>query len=280
MERTNTPVEGGETSSPVEKEQGTDGEPKVGVFHDPSKGPHNPVPKRVALVAMGRSHHDYSSECLVNGSPYGRYDEVWGINAAGMTFRCDRVFIMDAPVFIEQRFRGGNPVPSDELYLKFMKNPLNRVITTFPHPDYPSTLAYPLREVVNRTRYTYYNTAVPYAISYAAWLGVKSLTIFGADYTYPDAHVAESGRACAEWAIQNAMMLGVEITIARSSTLLDTHQGPRARFYGYPEGVEFDVTEKEDGEILISAWRPGEKDTLGVPIGPPQGGLGNDPETI
>jgi hypothetical protein len=48
--------------------------------------------------------------------------------------------------------------------------------------------------VINSCGIAYFNNTAAYAVAYAVHIGVKKITLFGCDYTYPNAHDAEKGR--------------------------------------------------------------------------------------
>ena len=106
----------------------------------------------------------------------------------------------------------------------------------------------------------------PYAVAYAIWLGVKKITLFGCDFTYPNAHDAEKGRACVEFWLGIATERGIEISVPKTTSLLDAMYTQAARFYGYDcvelcfersnDGIKVKMTEKTElpGADEIEEW--------------------------
>jgi hypothetical protein len=83
-------------------------------------------------------------------------------------------------------------------------------------------------------------------------MGATKITCFGMDFTYPDAHDAEKGRACVEFWLGVAPRAGSSSRCRRH----DAHGRiyPRAgveRFYGY-DCVELAVKRNEAGHIVVS----------------------------
>jgi hypothetical protein len=81
------------------------------------------------------------------------------------------------------------------------------------------------------------------------------------DFTYPDAHDAEKGRACVEFWLGIAAARGVELEVPKTTSLMDAMYPRDKRFYGYDcvelefkrgrgrrDGVEF-----KDRETLPTA---------------------------
>jgi hypothetical protein len=58
---------------------------------------------------------------------------------------------------------------------------------------------FPLKEVATGLGFCYFNNTVAYAVAYAIWSKVKTLCLYGIDYTYKNVSMAESGRACVEF---------------------------------------------------------------------------------
>jgi hypothetical protein len=91
-----------------------------------------------------------------------------------------------------------------------------------PHPDYPGLVAFPLQDVMNALGGVgYFNSTAAYAVAFAVAIGVEKITLFGFDFTYPNAHQAEQGRACVEFYLGMAKARGIEIGLPNSTTLMD-----------------------------------------------------------
>jgi hypothetical protein len=183
---------------------------------------------RVALVALGHSCTNYMELAFGAGGRHRIWDETWGVNAAGDVICCDRIFHMDDIRIQESRAAAGNEKVA--AMLAWMKTHPGPIMTSKAYPDYPGLVEYPLEEVVNHLGATYFNNTVPYAIAYAAHIGVKELHLYGVDYSYPNILDAEKGRACSEYWIRAAQERGCEVSVAQNSTIMDAFTGIP---YGY-----------------------------------------------
>jgi hypothetical protein len=83
-------------------------------------------------------------------------------------------------------------------------------------------------------------------VAYAIHKGVTKITCFGMDFTYPDAHDAEKGRACVEFWLGIAAQRGIELAVPKTTTLLDACEPLEKRFYGY-DCVELGITRNDAG---------------------------------
>lgn len=188
-------------------------------------------PRRVALVACGLSNQMFLTDCGRHGGPHALFDEVWVVNAMAPTIRHDRAFIMDDLRDMQRRGQEKNLVDllSMEQWARTHPGP---IYTSRAYPEYPGSIDFPLDAVANDLGHFYFNTTLAYAIGYATWLKVEALALYGCDFTYPNAHHAESGRACAEFHLREAMRRGMVVNVAKGCTLLDMHKQGTS-LYGY-----------------------------------------------
>ena len=200
--------------------------------------------RRVAIVAMGASHADYVLHSAAAGGRHALFDEVWAINAMGGTIDCDLVFAMDQPAYLKAKGETEGEMAGYAAWLRKIRVP---VLTTKPDREIcPMSEEYPLEAVLGKLPYAYFDNTVAYAVAYAIASGtVEQLSLYGCDFTYPDQHVSERGRACVEFLLGQAVARGMLIGTARSSTLLNASGGPR--FYGYNGGV----TVEPDGRVTL-----------------------------
>jgi len=187
------------------------------------------VPYTVAIVAMGPSRNDYINECISKSSRFQVADETWAINAMGSIIQHDRLFVMDdLPYFHKVSKETNKPLIGYNDWLHKHPGP---VYAQKAYKDFPGSVAYPLENVLNVIQYPYINNTTAYALCYAIYLGVKHIKLYGMDFTYANNRgFAEAGRACIEHWIRDACWRGIKVTIAPSSTLMDTHN---RQFYGY-----------------------------------------------
>jgi hypothetical protein len=201
-----------------------------------------PVPHSVAIVAMGKSFSAYVFNAARKGDRRLLADETWAIVAMAGVIQHDRLFLMDdIPNIL------GPTVPTDKCMAGmwgWLKDHPGPIYTSKAYPEYPGSVEFPLEDVVETVGMPYFSTSVAYAIGYAIHIGVKELQFYGCDFTYPDRHIAESGRACCEFLIAIAMGHGIKIVIAEDSTLLDTSDVKR-RLYGYVDPPKITIDTKE-----------------------------------
>ena len=188
--------------------------------------------KTVALLGLGPSVTDYLEMTKRIGGRHKLADETWCINALGDVFACDLIFHMD-DVRIQEVRAKANSDSNISVMLEWLKTCKTPVITSRTHEDYPSLVAFPLEEVINKYKLEYFNSTAAYAIAYAIHTGVKKLIIFGHDFTYPDAHDAEKGRACVEFWCGVAISHGMKLDFPPSTTLMDALHTREERLYGY-----------------------------------------------
>lgn len=201
----------------------------------------------VSIVALGPSSLSYVQMMEGLGGRHAFCDEVWGINSYGDVLACDRVFHMDDVKVQEQRSANNPKIGRMIESLKRFSGP---VVTSRAYPDYPNFVAYPLEDVINAVGTPYFNCTPAYAIAYAIYLGVRRISLFGLDFTWPNAHDAEQGRACCEYWVGRAMQRGIEVFVCNTSSLMDANVPSDLKFYGYDTqrvSVEF-----ADGRARVS----------------------------
>lgn len=207
---------------------------------------------RIAVVALGPSGTDYVRVAETAGDKKQLFDEVWAINGFGGVLQCDRTFHMDDVRVQEKRAEGGNQKIGN--MLKMLKQHPGPVYTSRVHPDYPSLVEYPLEAVINATRCRpYFNNTVAYAIALAiSGVGlpenVTELSVYGADFTYPNAPTVEKGRGCCEYWIGIATAKGIDVSVPHSSSLMGACEG--TSLYGY-DTQRVSATMHEDGNVRL-----------------------------
>jgi SAM-dependent methyltransferase len=204
------------------------------------------VPEHVTILGLGPSLEQYVDIAKRLGGKHAYCDEVWGINAVAGVVMCDRVFHMD-DVRVQEARAKAQPESNIARMLEWIKVHPGPIVTSRAHPDYPGLVEFPLEDVLNKFQHAYFNSTAAYAIAYALFLGVKKLSLFGMDYTYPNAHQAEKGRACVEFWLGLATERGVKIMIPKTSTLMDALHTQEERLYGYDT---LDVTIRTEGQRI------------------------------
>lgn len=188
------------------------------------------LPKSVAIVALGPSRNDYFDRLTMH-EPALAFDEVWAINTGLRYTPHDLAFVMDDLVDFGDRF------PE---YRETLAKHHRPIITNTAYPEFETSIAYPLDEVVAAVGVPmarcFYHNSIPYVLAYAAMLEVERVTLFGVDYSHPNIAAREAGREVAAVWIGYLRGRGIAVDIAESSSMLHTHQigDPLWRpFYGY-----------------------------------------------
>ena len=190
------------------------------------------APRHVAILGLGPSLEAYVDVVKRLGARRRFADEVWGINAVADVITCDRVFHMD-DVRVQEVRAAARPESNIAAMLEWLREHPGPVYTSRPHPAYPGLVAYPLADVLNSCGVAYFNSTAAYAVAFAVHLGVEKITLFGFDFTYPNAHHAEKGRACVEFHLGIAKARGIAIGLPDRTTLMDGIATRDERIYGY-----------------------------------------------
>lgn len=207
-------------------------------------------PAHVAIVGLGPSCVTFFEMTRRMGGVSAYCDEVWGINAIGDVLRCDRIFHMD-DLLIQEARAAARPADNIAAMVRWLKTHPGPIYTSVVRDGYPGLVAFPLEDVLS-AKYDgqggapYFNSTAAYAVAFAIHIGVKQISLFGLDYTMPNAHRAEKGRACVEFWLGIASARGIEITVPENSSLLDACEKPEDRLYGY-DCVDIRLLEREGG---------------------------------
>jgi len=209
------------------------------------------APEHVVILGMGPSLECYVDVVKRLGNRRKFADEVWAINALGDIVQCDRIFHMD-DVRVQERRAAAKPESNIAAMLDWMRTHPGPIYTSRPHPDYPGLVAFPLQDVINSCGIAYFNSTAAYAVAYAVHLGVKKLTMFGIDYTLPNAHHAEKGRGCVEFHLGIAKARGIVLGFPDNTSLMDAAAPFDERVYGY-DTLDLDMQEDELGHVTVTS---------------------------
>jgi SAM-dependent methyltransferase len=205
--------------------------------------------KRIAILGLGPSVAQYLDLTKRQGGRSKLFDEVWTINALGDVFACDLIFHMD-DVRIQEIRAAANPAGNIAAMLPWLKKSPVPVVTSRAHPDYPALVEFPLEDVLNHFGHEYFNSTAAYAIAFAIHIGAAQISLFGMDFTYPNRHDAEKGRACVEYWLGQARARGIKLFMPRESTLMDAYAGRASRLYGY-DTVDVKFCMQPDGSVKL-----------------------------
>jgi len=190
------------------------------------------VPDAVAILGLGPSVAEFLDFSKRLGSTKRLCDEVWAINALGGVLKCDRIFHMD-DIRIQEARAKADPGSNIAAMVEWIKEHPGPIYTSRPHPSYPGMVAFPLEDVLNHFQHDYFNSTAAYAVAYAVYIGVKKILLFGVDFTYPNSHKAEKGRACVEFWLGQASARGIKISLPKTTSLMDAIHDRSERLYGY-----------------------------------------------
>lgn len=207
------------------------------------------APKHVVILGLGPSLDQYLEIVKRMGGRSKFCDEVWAINALGDVFACDLVFHMD-DVRIQEIRAAAAPASNIAALLPWMKKSQVPIVTSRKHEDYPALVEFPLEDVLNNLGHDYFNSTAAYAVAFAIHAGVKKISLFGIDYTLPNQHHAEKGRACVEYWLGKAQERGIKISLPKTTTLLDACHTRPERLYGY-DTVDVNFNVQEDGSVKL-----------------------------
>lgn len=212
-------------------------------------------PAHVSIVGLGPSCSTFFELTRRLGGVSAYCDEVWGLNAIGDVLRCDRIFHMD-DLRIQEARAVANPTGNIASMVRWLKSHPGPIYTSVKREGYPGLVPFPLEEVLNRSGdhnggAPYFNSTAAYAVAYAIHIGVKRISLFGLDYTMPNAHKAEKGRACVEYWLGVGAARGIAISVPETSSLLDACEEARDRLYGY-DCVDVHLLDQPDGKLKVS----------------------------
>ena len=214
------------------------------------------VPETVAIVAMGESRSQYIGDCMRAGGRFGVADETWVINKMGHVIYHDVMFRMDdlrVPRSVNQRIvKDKDMISVHERQTEWMKTHNKPIITSTVYPEFPTSVAYPLENVINDLGTHYLLNTPVYAAAYAIHIGVKKMKMYGCDYTYKESpHFAEQGRGNMEFILSIALQRVIEVEIARKSTLLGMNLDINEHLYGYEHIIEIVKDEEKEDRVKL-----------------------------
>lgn len=211
----------------------------------------------VAILGLGPSVTQYLEIVKRLGGRSAFCDQVWTINALGDVFACDLVFHMD-DVRVQQLRADAAPDSNIAQMLVWLRRSPVPVVTSRAHPDFPALVEFPLEAAVDLAPQGYFNSTAAYAVAYAILKGATKITVFGNDFTYPNAHHAEKGRACVEFWLGIAAARGIQLAMPKTTSLMDALEPFETRFYGY-DTLQLGIRRDDAGRIVIDR---AERETL------------------
>jgi hypothetical protein len=186
-------------------------------------------PKNVVLVCLGHSHQNYIAAAMDRETPDWllNADEVWTLNRGALVLKHDLAFVLD--------YLDGEAAHFPGYASMLWKH--DRPLITSKAIGWPGHVyEYPfdslwgwLTLTVRPGHQTWLINSVPLILIYAAWIGVKTLTIFGADYQGHSQQ--EDGHACLAYWTGMMEHQGLQVKVPDTTQLLGAN---RRYVYGYP----------------------------------------------
>lgn len=203
----------------------------------------------IAILGLGPSLEQYLDITKRQGGRHKFCDETWAINALGDVFACDLIFHMD-DIRIQEIRAAAAPASNIAAMVNWIKTSQVPVVTSRVHPDYPALVAFPLEDVLNNLGHDYFNNTAAYAVAFAIHTGATAISLFGMDYTYPNKHDAEKGRACVEFWLGQAHARGIKVSLPKTTTLMDSCYPRASRLYGY-DTLDVSFVMQADGTVKL-----------------------------
>jgi SAM-dependent methyltransferase len=208
-----------------------------------------PQERHIAILGLGPSLDQYLEITKRRGGRSNFCDETWAINALGDVFACDLVFHMD-DIRIQEIRTEAAPASNIAAMVRWIKTSPVPVVTSRIHPNYPALVEFPLEDVLNNLGHDYFNSTAAYAIAFAIHTRATEISIFGMDFSYPNVHDAEKGRACVEFWLGQAHARGIKLNMPKNTTLMDAMYPRASRLYGYDTlDVAFNL--QADGTVKL-----------------------------
>ena len=216
--------------------------------------PTKKIPERVVMLLLGESKADYTNILAVSHDrpPVINNAEVWTCNAGFRVWQHDLVFVMDDLELESHRW---------PQYGEDLQKHDRPIITSKVYRPWANAVEYPFLAICNALGLQgfdrYFFNSVPYMLAYALYIGVKHVTLFGADYWHPSIGNAREGDIeNAHWWLGFLRAKGVGISITNNSTMMGIRTANRP-LYGY----RFDprITMDRAMEAQANAQREGIK---------------------
>ena len=146
--------------------------------------------------------------------------ELWGLNQGHMNFkrRADRWFEMHLLEFI--------PDARDPQYVAFLKGLQIPVYMTQAYDEFPTSIRYPLEDVIKYTGRDYFMSSPAYMLALAAMEGFEEIHLYGINLAIGDEYFYEKPNC--EWLIGLLEGRGIKVHVPHASSLMKQY-----RRYGY-----------------------------------------------
>lgn len=173
-------------------------------------------PEKVCIVCLGASSNDFVRDCMTTLRMKQPWDEIWTLNRGFRGFHHDKLFVMDDMRWLAKK---------DKKYGELMGRHNRPIVTSTVYPEFPMAVPYPYVQVRDKIQDDVFNVnTVSYMVAFAIYIGVKDITIFGADFFYANGNTAESGGQAVAFLLGGAKFWGFTYKLPNSTTLLYAHK--------------------------------------------------------
>jgi len=220
------------------------------------------APKSIHIICSGATTKDYLAANMGYERVIPKADQVWSLNKSLRSFRADMGFVLDdwvgeyakSRAYMTDIVRLTHEIPIVTTVVDLETQKLIEGMGG--NPD--NVIAYPVKEIrdalgehfYNNCRATipethtkeqfikqkgnsmlYMKNSVPMILAYAWWLGVRSIYLFGADYSHPMSNSREADQPNAEYWCGFLEACGVSLFLPNDTTLKSARMG--MDIYGY-----------------------------------------------
>lgn len=190
------------------------------------------TPKSVALVCLGPSRNAYINARLESdlSETVVGLDEVWTLNRGIGVFQHDLGFVMD-------HIQGeADHYPRYGAMLWKHDKPIITSDNCEGWPAHVHRLPFRLMwnwlaSTINPQHGTWYHNSLAYILIYAAFIGVRDLRVFGADYSHHSSGIVEDGHPNVAYWAGKLEAAGLVVSVPTESSFLNANQ--RQWIYGY-----------------------------------------------
>jgi len=188
------------------------------------------APRRVTLVSLGPSREEY---CMAMQEPEPAFppgDEVWTLNRGVWHVPHDLLCVMDHiqgeadhyPEYGARLWRHNRPIITSDTAEGWPAH-----VHRFPFEQVQAWL----RDGVNPVHGDWFHNSLAYILVYAAFIGVRELTVWGADYHHHRSGRVEDGHPNVAYWAGVLERVGLTVRAPSASTFLNANQ--RSYIYGY-----------------------------------------------
>jgi hypothetical protein len=163
--------------------------------------------------------------------------DVWGINSIDDESKIDVLFNIHGDHVIRGRFEDGQ---AGCMKYQDMSKP---IVMQHEWDEYPSSVRFPISEMVRHFGSTYTANTIPYMIWLGWWLGYTAMHFYGVDYWNALRVESLHERPCTEYWMGRYEQSGGMIKVPPESHLLTGFNNPR-EMYGYEVNPQMGIKER------------------------------------